>query len=247
MARLLLAIIVLASLTFILPQADGSETRQRPASTEDELKRITQELLDAVAIGDRAVWGRYLADTCLYSSEDGRTLTKAQLLEELRPLPEGYIGKLRMTNPQVREYGDTAVITYDAMEDLEIYGQKIKTRFHTTETYLKRGGEWQMIASQVLAVPSELKAVQLPAKLYDEYVGEYELAPGITYKVHREGDQLFGQRGGRGVEELVPESADRFFRRGIRGERIFARDGSGRVVKMIDRRDNNDIVWRKVK
>lgn len=248
MARLLLVAIFLASPVFILAQAGSSETgRSSPSATEEELQRITQELLDAVAVGDKAVWSKYLSDTCLYSSEDGRTLTKAQLLDELRPLPEGYIGKLRMANPQVREYGDTAIITYDAMEDLEIHGQKIKTRFHTTETYLKRGGEWRMIASQVLVVPSELTPVQLPLNLYDQYAGEYELAPGITYKVRREGKRLLGQRSGRGAEELLPESPDRFFRKGSRGERIFSRDERGRVVKMIDRRDNNDIVWKKVK
>lgn len=225
---------------FIFAQSQSS-------STEEELKKITQQLLDAVAVGDKAVWERYLADTCLYSSEDGRTLTKSQLLEELRPLPEGYIGKLRVANPQVRQYGDTAIITYDAMEELEIHGQKIKTRFHTTETYLKREGRWQMIASQVLVVPSDLTPVELSPKLFDDYAGEYELAPRVTYTVSREGNKLFGQREGRGKEELFPESADRFFRKGVRGKRIFARDSRGRVIKMIDRRDNNDIIWKKVK
>jgi hypothetical protein len=248
MNRILLVAILLFSPVLAQAQANSIETKQTaPSPNAEVLKRITQELLDAVATGDKAVWSKYLADTCLYTSEDGRTLTKSQLLAELRPLPEGYIGKLRMTNPQVREYGDTAVITYDAMEDLEIYGQRIKTRFHTTETYLRHGGQWQMIASQVLVVPSELTPVRLSPKLYDEYVGEYELAAGVTYRVNREGEKLIGQRTGRAKEELLAESADRFFRRGTRGERIFARDRRGRVIKMIDRRDNNDIVWKKVK
>lgn len=248
MTRILLIAIALASPVLILTQANSPESMQKPPSTaEEELKRITQELLDAVALGNKDVWAKYLADSCLYSSEDGRTLTKSELLAELRPLPDGYIGKLRMANAQVREYDDTAVITYDAMEDLEVYGQKIKTRFHTTETYLRRAGQWQMIASQVLVVPSELTPVELNSKQYDDYLGDYELAPGVKYKVSREGSRLIGQRTARGKEELLAESADRFFRKGVRGERIFARDQRGSVIKMIDRRDNNDIVWKKVK
>jgi len=248
--------VTLSLYVFVSAQAHSLQNQERPAGltkqgtlsgTEEELKRITQELLDAVAIGDRGIWDKYLADTCLYNSEDGRTLTKSQLLEELRPLPQGYIGKLRMANPQVREYGDTAIITYDAMEELEIYGQMIKTRFHTTDTYLRRAGQWQMIASQVLVVPGELAPVKLNPKLYDEYVGEYALAPGVTYRVRREGGRLTGQRAGREKEELLPESADSFFRRGTRGERIFVRDRRGRVIKMVDRRDNNDIAWKKIK
>src|SRR6202008_888746 len=127
MSRIFLIAFLMISPVFIFAQS-------APSSTEEELKQITQQLLDAIAVGDKAVWDKYLADACIYSSEDGRTLTKSQLLEELRPLPEGYIRKLRVANPQVRQYGDTAIITYDAMEDLEMHGQKIKTRFHTTDT-----------------------------------------------------------------------------------------------------------------
>lgn len=248
MLRILQIVSLLAAPVFILAQIASSEPKQiETASTEEELTKITQQLLDAVAVGDKAVWDKYLAEGCLYSPEDGRTLTKAQLLEELRPLPEGYVGQLRVANPQVREYGDTAIITYDAMEELEIYGQRIKTRFHTTETYLKREGRWQMIASQVLVVPGDLMPVELSTKLLDDYTGIYELAPGVTYTVSREENQLMGQRAGRAKESLWAESADRFFRKGVRGEKIFVRDRRGQVIKMIDRRDNNDLIWKRVK
>lgn len=41
---------------------------------------------------------------------------------------------------------------------------------------------------------------------------------------------------------------DMFYRRGVwRGEKVFARDAQGRVVTLLDRRENNDLVWRKVK
>ena len=30
-------------------------------------------------------------------------------------------------------------------------------------------------------------------------------------------------------------------------ERVFERDAQGNVVKMLDRRENNDLVWKKVK
>lgn len=248
MSQILLIASLLILPFFTLAQSASPDKKQSQSpSVEEELKKITQQLLDAVATGDKAVWDRHLADTCLYSSEDGRTLTKAQLLEELRPLPQGYVGKLRVANAQVRQYGDTAIITYDAMEELEIYGQLIKTRFHTTETYLNQNGRWQMVASQVLVVPSDLAPVELDTKLLDDYVGEYEMAPQVTYSVSHEGKRLFGQRAGRGKEELWPESADRFFRKGVRGEKIFVRDERGRVIRLVDRRDNNDIIWKRVR
>lgn len=206
---------------------------------------MTQELLDAVAPGNKAVWDRYLAPECIYAAEDGRTLTKAQLLEELSPLPSGYKGSIRVANPQVRVHGDTAVITYDAMEDLEIHGQALATRFHTTDTWLRRDGRWRMIASQVSVIPSEPKAVTVDPRILDAYVGTYTLAPGVEYKVRREGNRLIGQRTGRPEEELFARDEWTFFRKGSRGEKVFVRGSGGKVQRLIDRRDNNDLVWRR--
>lgn len=247
MTRIWMCGLLMAAYALNAAMAMGQSPPAAPESTAAELQRITQELLDAVAVGDQAVWNKYLADTCLYISEDGRTLTKAELIEELRPLPAGYKGQLRVANAVVREYGDTAVITYDAMEDLEIYGQKIKTHFHTTDTYLKREGRWQMIASQVQVLPSELMPIKLEAKALEAYTGVYELAPGVTYVVSAEGDKLYGQRGQRAKEELFPAGNHRFFRKGNRGEKIFVLDKAGRTERLIDRRDNNDIIWQRVK
>ena len=72
--------------------------------------------------------------------------------------------------------------------------------------------------------------------------------PQVTYTVTREGDRLFGQRSGRAKEELLPLCTDMFYRRGVwRGEKVFERGAQGRVVRMLDRRENNDLVWEKVK
>jgi hypothetical protein len=163
----------------------------------------------------------------------------------MRPLPAGYSGQIRVANAQVRVSGTTAVITYDAMEDEAIYGQHLATRYHTTDTYAWDGRRWLMLASQTSVIPSEHTAVAAPANLHD-YAGRYELAPSVAYTVTADGAHLYAQRGERPREELFPLGADRFFSRGaVRGERVFTRDASGRVTAMLDRRDNNDLVWRR--
>ncbi|MGH8195748.1 MAG: hypothetical protein ACREQ8_15315 [Woeseiaceae bacterium] len=45
---------------------------QADTGTAQELQRIAQVLLDAVGEGNKAVWDRYLADDCLYTTEGGR-------------------------------------------------------------------------------------------------------------------------------------------------------------------------------
>jgi hypothetical protein len=105
-----------------------------------------------------------------------------------------------------------------------------------------------MLASQTSVLPSEHKAAKVDPVRFDAYLGIYWLAPHVTYTVTRDRNRLYGQRSGRPKEELFPLGIDRFFRRGApRGEKIFVRGGNGRVAKMIDRRDNNDLVWRRIK
>ena len=237
---------ILLCLAFCLPVLPVT-AQERAASTESELKRITQELLDAVTAGDRTVWDRHLADSCLIGTEDGRTLVKAQMIEEISPLPAGYKGSLTIANVQVRDHGDVAVISYDIPEKLELYGQTLNTRFHSTDTYLRRDGRWRLIALQVQVLPSELEPVAVDPKIFDAYVGRYQLASDTVYVVTREGNRLMGERLGREKEELLPKSETIFFVRGKpRGEKVFVRDVKGQVTRLIDRRDNNDLVWTRV-
>jgi hypothetical protein len=222
-------------------QAPPSDT----AAVGAQLRARAQRMMDAVALGDTTAWAPHLSPVLLFTDENGETISRAALLESMRPLPPGYSGQIRVANAQVRVVGQTAVMTYDAMEDETIYGQHLATRYHTTDSYAWSGGRWLMVASQTSVIPSEHTAVAATARL-DDYAGRYELAPGATYTVTVEDGRLFGRRGDRPREEMLPLGTDRFFRRGaVRGERVFTRDAQGRVTAMVDRRDNNDLVWRR--
>ena len=221
--------------------------RPAAADTESELKKIAQELLDAITAGDPTVWDRHLAETALIGTEDGRVLTKAEMLKEIRPLPAAYKGNLSMANVHLRDHGDVAILSYDIPEKLELYGQTLNTHFRSTDTYLRRDGRWRLIATQLQVLPGELEPVAVDPKLFDAYVGRYQLAPDVVYTVTREGNRLIGQRTGREKEELLPKSETIFFVRGQpRGEKVFVKDDKGKVARLLDRRDNLDLVWTRV-
>ena len=59
-------------------------------------------------------------------------------------------------------------------------------------------------------------------------------------------DQLYSQRGERKRELLVPEAGDIFFRPGVEGRFVFHRNQSGKVDALIDRRNNEDLIWKKM-
>jgi len=213
--------------------------------TQDELVRRTQELVDAVAAGDRRPFEKYLAADSIISDEKGRGMDKTAMLADQTGLPPGSSGSIKVVNPQSRILGDTAILSYDLNETETIFGQENKARYHETDTWVRRNGEWQIVAEQILRYYEDPTPGKPDLKRYRDYVGTYELVPGMTLTVSAEGAELFMQRAGKPKDLLIPEAPDIFFLKGVEGRRLFRRDDSGKVEALINRRNNEDIVWKK--
>ena len=217
-----------------------------PAITEQELVRRTQELYDAIVPGDQTPWKKYFADDCTFSDEKGRTFDKSKLVADITPLPKGYSGAIKIENVISRIIGDVAILSYDANETETIFGQELHARYHTIDTWLRRNGQWQIIASQTHRYYEDPTLGKADEKKFPDYVGKYELAPGQTRTVTSENGKLFVEGKGK-KEELLPESSDLFFRKGVEGRILFRYDNAGAVDALVDRRNNEDVVWRKIK
>jgi hypothetical protein len=212
--------------------------------TEQELVRRTQELYDAIAAGNQAPWKQYFADDCIFSDEKGRTMDKNKLVADITPLPTGYSGVIKLEHVQSRIYDDVAVLSYDANEAETIFGQKLSARYHITDTWLRRNGNWQILASQAHRYYEDPALGKVDPKKFADFIGTYELAPGQTRTVLSEGDHLFVERNGK-KDQLLPETSDLFFRTGIEGRILFRYDKNGKVDALVDRRNNEDVVWRR--
>jgi len=214
--------------------------------TQDELVRRTQELYDAIVPGNQAPWKKYFADDCIFSDEKGRTLDKAKLIADIAPMPAGYSGAIKIDNVQSRIIGDTGVLSYDANETETIFGQNLTARYHITDTWLRRTGEWKIIASQAHRYYEDPAIGKIDPKKFGDFIGIYELAPAQTRSVTAEGENLFVERKGK-KEQLFPETSDLFFRKGVEGRILFRYDEHGKIDALVDRRNNEDVVWRKRK
>ena len=136
------------------------------------------------------------------------------------------------------------MLSYDADETETIFGQNLRARYHTTDTWLQRNGNWQIIASQAHRYYEDPAVGKGDPKKFAEYIGTYELAPGQTRAVTVEGDKLFVERKGK-KEQLFPETSEIFFRKGVEGRILFRYSDNGKVDALIDRRNNEDLVWKK--
>jgi hypothetical protein len=227
--------------------AGGCSRRNGDAITEQELVRRTQELFDAVAAGDRRPWEKYFATDCMYFDEKGRSMDKKALLADLTPLPQGFSGSIKLLPAQSRIFRDTAILSYDLDETETVFGQNLKARYHGTDTWVRRSDAWQIVAGQMLRYYEDPTAGRSDLKKIADYLGTYELAPGKTLVVSAEAVSVFLQKTGRAKELLIPEATDIFFRKGVEGREVFRRDERGRVDALLDRRNNEDILWRKVR
>ena len=222
-------------------------SQNHAAITQDELVRNTQQMFDAVASGDQAPWKRYFADDSMYFDEKGRSMDKSALVKDVTPLPAGYSGGIKLVNAKSIIQGDTAILSYDLNETETIFGQNMTSRYHGTDTWIYRNGQWQIVAGQMFRYYEDPAPGKADTKKYADYPGTYELAPGVTQTIVARDVGLYAQRKDRAETELVPESSDIFFRKGEEGRRLFRRNDTGKVEAMIDRRNNEDVVWKKVK
>src|SRR5881275_2730478 len=150
---------------------------------QDELVRRTQELYDAIAPGNQTPWKKYFADDCIFSDEKGRTMDKSKLVADITPLPTGYSGVIKLERVQSRIYDNIAVLSYDANEAETIFGQQLSARYHITDTWMRRDGNWQIIASQAHRYYEEPAVGKADPKKFADFIGTYELALGQTRTV----------------------------------------------------------------
>jgi Domain of unknown function (DUF4440)/Domain of unknown function (DUF3471) len=219
---------------------------ERPPITLSELQQRTQQMWDAVAPGDKRPWENTIADDAMIFDETGHDMGKTALLATIEKLPPGYSGSIQIVDVKARFARNVAVLSYNANETETVYGTLLHARYHMTDTWFYRNRQWQIVASQVLRYYEDPAALQLKAKQLDEYVGRYQLAPGIVVAITRQDDQLYAQRGEGKPYPLRAECVDLFFRSDAEGRRLFRRNDKGQVDAMIDRRNNEDLVWKKL-
>ena len=83
------------------------------------------------------------------------------------------------------------------------------------------------------AAPKQRTAIAVDPAILDRYVGRYQLMPGVTLTITREGDHLSVQVTGQPKFEMAAESERDFFVKEVDAQLTFVPDLAGRVTKLI--------------
>ena len=118
---------------------------QAPA---DEVKKIERQWLDAYEKHDSAAMDKIVASDWTGTFPDGGVQTKDTVMRMVKsPRPPEMPGpKFHTEDVKARVYGDTVILTGRIITDWP-GGGKQEARY--TDTYVKRNGSWQVVASHM--------------------------------------------------------------------------------------------------
>jgi len=169
-----------------------------------------------------------------------------EALRDLTPLPPGLVGSIRVDSFRVTLHGDTAIVAHEDQEQLDYHGQPLHTRFRNLDVWRRTAAGWSLIGQQTSAVLHDPPSVALSRADLCAYSGRYRLTDTIVATIACDADGLVATREGRPPSHYRAEVRDVFFAPGQpRSRRIFRRDAAGLITGFADRREGEDIVWRR--
>ena len=101
-------------------------------------------------------------------------------------------------------------------------------------------------ADETQPANKEKKAVKIDPKIFDQYIGEYEVSPEFFVKIFKENDLYYTQATGQMKFEIQPESETKFFLLAVDATITFVKE-DGKVTQLIIHQAGNDIPAKKIK
>ena len=119
---------------------------------EAELIELQQILVKAWLTGDRTMVERIITPEWTSTGPDGRTTDRATVLAQVFETGVHQIRDLKVDDVKARVFGDAAVVTglTHGVGEFEGFNYDVFIRF--TDTFVRREGRWQAVASHASLV-----------------------------------------------------------------------------------------------
>jgi uncharacterized protein DUF4440/uncharacterized protein DUF3471 len=207
----------------------ADQTKFSPA--QQQVLNVRNALRDTALRRDMTAWSRYVADDCIFSTDDGTLITKAQFMEHVGKLPLEYDRSVNPRDYVVHLYGNTAVINFRLTGHEQFTDADIISEQRQTETYVKQNGAWLLVARQWGNLPVNFrKPVAVDTGIYKDYVGQYEWRPLDDVETVFVKDGKLWSQIGKDEDEYMPLGSDIFFVKSALGFLAFSRDAQGHVT-----------------
>jgi len=140
-------------LTAVLQELEHAPASAAPpaAEAEQQVRKLEREWLDAYEQHDAVAMERILADDFTITYGNGQTQNKAQVVESVKTREKSASPPTKFATDAVeaRIEGDTVVLTGHLVQKRERDGEAKTMQFSYADTYARRNGCWQVIASRL--------------------------------------------------------------------------------------------------
>lgn len=146
---------VIVLLTFVAASSVVSGARQagqtKLTRAEEEVRRLERRWLDAYEQNDPVAMERIVADDFTITFPSGRLQTKPELMAIIKSPSRAAQPRQRFHTDgvQSRAYGDTVILIGRVTAEHERDGKTVREASRYTDTYVRRGGRWQVVASHL--------------------------------------------------------------------------------------------------
>ncbi len=124
------------------------------SADEIQIRQLERAWNQAEAKHDTGAVRNLVAESLVYTDYDGTFLHKPEYLKWLAA-PDQKLDHLYDEGMTVQLYGDAAVVTGVYRESGVERGKPYTIRSRYTDTWIKRGGVWQCVASQSTLIPAK--------------------------------------------------------------------------------------------
>jgi len=120
---------------------------QSATGVEDRIKKLAQDWAQATLKSGAAAVDQFEADDIITTDPGGRVTDKAQ---DKTDLSSGDLKfeSMELSDMRVRDYGNIAVAAGTNTLKGTLKGQDISGKYRFTDTWAKRHGKWQVVATQ---------------------------------------------------------------------------------------------------
>ena len=151
MKRVLTCSMFILAACAALAQAPGNKNSAAPSADEAALTKLENEWGAAMVKLDFATMDRIVSPDWILTTADGAQQTKAETDADFKS------GKVKFESYKidelkVRVYGNAAVVFGLTTEKMSVGGQDMSGQSRFTDTFIKRDGKWQCVATHVTVV-----------------------------------------------------------------------------------------------
>ena len=143
--------------TFSSPLVAHNMQQLAISQAEDEVRKLERQWLDTYEQNDSSMMTKIVADDFMITFPNGIQQTKPDIMNMIKSPSSG--PKMRFYTEEVksRAYGDTVILSGKVVTEYMRDGKQVQEKSRYTDTYVKRNGRWQVVASHLSNVEEPKK------------------------------------------------------------------------------------------